>query len=126
MRQAFENLHRKENEGVQADVSRVNDIVNQMRGLGDTMPESLAVGKIFRSLGARYNFLVATISEVKDLTKLTIDKLSKSLQAYEFLMFNQDANSEAPAYTVRLEASGLKQEGKTPVKEDASPFKGKR
>lgn len=49
LRQAFENLHRKENEGVQAYIARVNDLVNQRRGLGDEMLEALDVGKVFRS-----------------------------------------------------------------------------
>ena len=68
LRQAFENLHRKENEGVQAYISRANDVVNQMRGLGDTMPDKLAIGKILRSLGLRYNFMVVAIGEANDLT----------------------------------------------------------
>ena len=103
----------------------MNDVVNQMRRLEDTMPESLAVGKILKSLGLRYFFLVAAISEAKDLTKLTMDELSRSLQAHVSLMFSQDDNSEAQAFIIRPEASGVKQKGKTPVKENASLFKGR-
>ena len=103
----------------------MNDVVNQIRGLGQTMPESLAVGKILRRFGPRYNFLVAAISEANDLTKLAMDKVSGSLQAHESPMFSQEDNSEARAFTVRPEASSLKQEGKTQVIENASTFKGK-
>ncbi|XP_039137422.1 uncharacterized protein LOC120274950 [Dioscorea cayenensis subsp. rotundata] len=95
LRQVFENLHRKENESVQFYISRVNDLANQMRGLGDTMPEQLAVGKILRSLGPKYNHLVAAIGEAKDLTKLTMDELSGSLQAHESLMISQDDKTES-------------------------------
>ena len=110
---------------MQACISRVNDVVKKMRGLGDTMPEQLTVGKILRSLGPRYNFVVAAIAEAKDLTKLTMDKLSGSLQAHEFLMFSQDDNSEARSFVVKPEASSVKQEEKAPVKEVVSLFRGR-
>lgn len=67
LRQSFGNLHRKENESVQVYSARVNDLVNQMRGLGDKMHEPLVVGKVLRSLGPKYNFVVAAIGEAKDL-----------------------------------------------------------
>ena len=51
---------------MQANISRVNDVVNQMRGLGDTMPKKLVVGKILRSIGPRYNFVLATIGEAEE------------------------------------------------------------
>ncbi|XP_039115785.1 uncharacterized protein LOC120251274 [Dioscorea cayenensis subsp. rotundata] len=90
LRQAFESLQRKEDEGVQAYIARVNDLVNQMKGLGDEMPEALAVGKVLRTLGPKYNFVVAAIGEAKDLTKLTMDELAGSLQAHEALLLSQD------------------------------------
>lgn len=61
LRQDFENLHRRENDGVQAYVSRVNDIFNQMRSLGDEMLEPMAVGKVLKILGPRFNFIGAAI-----------------------------------------------------------------
>ena len=39
-------MHKKDNEGAQAYILRVNDVINQMRGLGDVMPEPLAIGKL--------------------------------------------------------------------------------
>lgn len=49
LRQSFENLHKKENEGVQAYIVRVTDLINQTRGLGDKYLILLLFG---RSLGA--------------------------------------------------------------------------
>lgn len=51
---------------MQAYISKVNDVVNQMRDLGDIIPEQLAVGKILRSLGPLYH-VVGAIGETKDL-----------------------------------------------------------
>ena len=45
LRQTFECLHIKGNESVQGYISRVNEFVNQMSGLGDTVPDQLDVGK---------------------------------------------------------------------------------
>lgn len=125
LRQSFENLHRKENEGVQAYIAKVNDIVNQMRGLGDKIPDPLVVGKVLRSLGPRYNFLVDAIGEAKDLTQLTMDELAGSLQAHEALMFSQDDKSSEKAFAVKPEATKLKKDGKFPVREDSQATRGR-
>lgn len=79
LRQSFENLHRKENKVVQAYIARVNDLVNQMRRLGDQMYGLLAIGP-------KYNFFIIAIDEAKDLTKLTLDELATSFQAHEALL----------------------------------------
>jgi len=90
LRQTFENLQKKENEGVQAYIARVTHLCNQMRSLGDQMPESLVVGKVLRSLGPKYNFVVAAIGEAKDLTQVTMDEVAGSLLAHESILLSQE------------------------------------
>ena len=67
----------------------MNELVNQIRGLGDIVPDQLAIGKVLRSLGSKFNYVVAAIEESNDLTKLTMDELSGSLQAHEARMISQ-------------------------------------
>ena len=83
LRQSFENLLIKSDEGVQSYISRVMELVNQMRGLGDTILKAMVVGKVLGSMGPKYNHVVAAIEESKDLTKLSLDELSGSPQAHE-------------------------------------------
>lgn len=125
LRQSFENLHRKEDEGVLMYISRVNDLVNQMRALGDKMSDPLAVGKVLRSLGPKYNFVVPAIGESKDLTKLTTDELASSLQAHEALLISQEESPVEKAFAIKSDYAPEKQETKPPVKEDTQGFRGR-
>lgn len=54
-----------------------------MNSLGDTTSTAMVVGKVLRSLEAKYNHVVTTIEESKDITTLTLNELIGSLQAYE-------------------------------------------
>lgn len=49
-------------------ITRVIELVNQMRALGTTIPEAMAVGKLLRSLRHRFNHVITAIKESKDLT----------------------------------------------------------
>lgn len=118
LRQSFENLHKKENEGIQAYIARVTDLVNQMKGLGDQISESLVVGKVLRSLGPKYNFIVAAIGEAKDLTKLTMDELAGSLQAHENLLLSQDDVSVEKVLVSNSEDKTLIMKGESTSSED--------
>lgn len=89
LRQSFENLHMKSSESIQDYIFRVVELANQMQGLGDTISESMVVGRVMRSLGPKYNYVVVAIEEAKDRTKLTMDELSGSLRAHEARLLSQ-------------------------------------
>ncbi|XP_039123419.1 uncharacterized protein LOC120260043 [Dioscorea cayenensis subsp. rotundata] len=82
-RQDFENLRIKNTETVQNYITRVVDLGNQMKSLGDTISEAMVVGKLLRSLGPKFNHVVTATEESKDLTKLTMEGVSGSLIAHE-------------------------------------------
>lgn len=48
-------------------ITRVIELVNQMRGLGHTNSEVMVVGKVLRSLGAKYNYIMMAIEESKSV-----------------------------------------------------------
>lgn len=81
----------------------MNDIVNQMQHLGDQVSESLVARKVLRSLGPKYNFVVAVIGEANDLTKLTMDEFAWSLQTHEHLLLSQDEAPTEKAFVIGLE-----------------------
>ncbi|XP_039140537.1 uncharacterized protein LOC120277761 [Dioscorea cayenensis subsp. rotundata] len=83
LRQNFEVLQMEENESIQDYCSRVVFIVNQIRGLGYKLSEEEVVAKVLRSLHPKFDFVVVAIKESKDITKLSLDELSRSLQAHE-------------------------------------------
>lgn len=83
LRQLFENLKIRNNEGVHDYITRVMELVTQIRALGDTIPETMAMEKLLRSLGPRFNHVITAIEESKDPTKLIMDEVSGSLLAHE-------------------------------------------
>lgn len=76
LRQGFENMRIKSDESVQDYVILVGELVNQMKSLNDTISEEMVVGKILRSMGAKFNHVVTAIEESRDITKLMVDELT--------------------------------------------------
>ena len=55
--------------------SRISTLINQLKSNGEEYDEQRIVEKILRSLPQKYENLVMTIEEAKDLTTLTMDEL---------------------------------------------------
>lgn len=62
---------------------KLRDIANNAFQLGETYLEEKLVKKILRSLPMRFGAKVVAIEESKDVAKMTLDDLLRSLQAYE-------------------------------------------
>ena len=71
----FEQLKMNEDETVSKYFSRVEELVNAMRGLGGKIEEVPLVQKILRSLLDRFNPKVSAIEELSDLKTLPSDQL---------------------------------------------------
>jgi len=85
----FEQLKMNEDETVSKYFLRVEELVNAMKGLGESFEESILVQKILRSLLDKFNPKVSTIEEINDLKTLSIDQLLGTLTAYE-MRINKD------------------------------------
>jgi len=83
LRRTFETLEMKSGEGVSGYFARVMSIANDMRNCGEDMPDVKIVEKILRSLTEKFNFVVCSIKESKDIDKLTVDELQASLLVHE-------------------------------------------
>ena len=59
----FESLKMKEEENIAEYLSRVNEIVNAIRGLGGVIKEREVVDKVLRTLPMKYDSKVSTIEE---------------------------------------------------------------
>lgn len=93
-------------ETIQDYCSRVVSIVNQIRGLGYKLGAEEVVAKVLRSLHPKFDFVAVVIEETKDITTLTLDELSGSLQAHELRVNRSGVKVGERALHVKGEATG--------------------
>jgi hypothetical protein len=83
LRTQFETLRMIESENVDQFMTRVMGIVNQIRLTGESIPDQRIVEKFLRSLPTKFEMVVTTILESKDLSRFSIDELIGSLVTHE-------------------------------------------
>ncbi|XP_042487341.1 uncharacterized protein LOC122067578 [Macadamia integrifolia] len=140
-RNLFESLKMSEGETINQFMSKVNKIINSIRGLGEEVKDAVVVKKKLGSLPDLYNPKVSAIEESKDLNTMKLDELHGTLIAYEMRMvkpkpiekeaaFNalkklkinedseqKDSDDELIAYLARKLKKGRgKYKGKLPLK----------
>nr|CAN76821.1 hypothetical protein VITISV_017285 [Vitis vinifera] len=76
LRFEFEMLRMKLGESVSDYFSRTMAIINKMRIHGEKMEDVTVIEKILRSMTPKFNYVVCSIEESKDLDELSIDELS--------------------------------------------------
>ncbi|XP_057975180.1 uncharacterized protein LOC131162583 [Malania oleifera] len=90
LRGDFETLHMKYGESVTDYFSRTMEIANKMRIHGDQMIDVTIIEKIPRSMTTKFNYIVCSIEESKDIDSMSIDELQSSLSVHEQKMNRQD------------------------------------
>lgn len=83
LRKEFEVLHMKQRESVDEYFSRTLIIANKMRIHGDKLEDVAVVEKILRSMSSKFDYVVSSIEESKDIDTLSIDALQSSLLVHE-------------------------------------------
>ncbi|KAG7589391.1 Zinc finger CCHC-type [Arabidopsis suecica] len=83
LRRNFEVLEMKDGDTITTYFSRVMLVANDMRNLGEDMPDAKIVEKILRTLVEKFTYVVCAIEESKDITSLSVDELQSSLLVHE-------------------------------------------
>ncbi|XP_047252753.1 uncharacterized protein LOC124887324 [Capsicum annuum] len=83
LRRDFETLQMKEGESVISYYARTMEISNKMRFYGEKMTDVTIVEKILCSLTSKYDYVVCSIEESKDIDELLLDELQSSLLVHE-------------------------------------------
>ncbi|XP_052206739.1 uncharacterized protein LOC127811066 [Diospyros lotus] len=94
-RKEFEILEMKPSEGVSDYFSRVMFVANRMRVHGEKMKDVIVVEKILRSLSDKFNYIVYSIEESKDIDRLSIDELQSSLIVHEQKFHRHNGEKQA-------------------------------
>lgn len=91
----FETLRMKSNESVIDFLVRTMTIANKMRVHGETMEDVTIIEKILQSMTPKFNFVVCSIEESKDIDALSIDELQSSLLVHEQKINQQEKEEQA-------------------------------
>lgn len=83
MKREFEILDMKAREAIIEYIGRVLVLANSMRSLGKVIVDVKIVEKILRTLSEKFNYVVCTIEELKNTSKMSIDELQSSLLRHE-------------------------------------------
>nr|KYP67624.1 hypothetical protein KK1_023968 [Cajanus cajan] len=83
LRREFELLTMKDAETIDQYLGRTLSSVNKMKSNGEVMDSCIVVSKILISLTLKFNFVVCSIEESNDLSKLILDELRGSLLVHE-------------------------------------------
>jgi hypothetical protein len=83
LRMQFETLRMTESENVNQFMTRVMGIMNQIRLIGETITDQRIFEKILISLPNKFEMVVTTILESKDLSSFSTDELIGSLVTHE-------------------------------------------
>ncbi|XP_039137400.1 uncharacterized protein LOC120274929 [Dioscorea cayenensis subsp. rotundata] len=102
-RQEYENLRMKNGKSVQDYISRVLTTTYHIQALSKELDEKAIASKILRSLSPKFHHVVSSIVKAKDLSILTVDKLSGSLKGHEGRLDMESDKVEVRAFHIKGE-----------------------
>jgi len=104
LRREFETLAMREKGSIQEFLSRVSEIVSQMKTYGEVISNQTVINKVLRSLSRNFDYIIAAIEKSKDLSTYTCDELMSSLQAHEARVNRSSEKVEEKAFHMNGES----------------------
>ncbi|KAJ4764255.1 polyprotein [Rhynchospora pubera] len=101
LKRDFQNL-RMEKETLNEYFSKVIELVNQIKSLGDDLTDKAVCEKILISLTSKYDNIVSIIEETKDLSKLSVHDLMGSLEMHDQRLGRRGENSLESAFQSKV------------------------
>jgi len=134
LRRRFEFLMMEDNETVAQYLDKIQRLVNAMKTCNEKVSDQHVVHKVLRSLPPRFDHLVITIEETKDLETLGMEELQHSLEAHEYRLSERKCIQEQALQvrsTPKGKPKGVKKGGKNwkeqnQESDSVEPVKGKK
>ena len=90
----FESLSMKDTESVELFYTRVIGLINQLKYHGENIDDRRIIEKVIRILPPKFESLVVTLEENKDMSQFTIDELQASLINHEHIISRSNTSLE--------------------------------
>eukprot|EP00253_Pinus_taeda_P006095 PITA_06095 len=102
LRRDFENLCMKESDNIDSFFTHAIGLVTQMRTHGEVLEERRIVEKLLRPLPSKFDVIVTTIEETKDLSNFSVDELHASLITHEQRLSRNENSSLEQAFKTQM------------------------
>ena len=83
LRRQYEVLTMEEEETISQYLDKVMNLSNQMARNGESVTDLMKVEKVLKTLAPRFDHIVVSLEESKDLDSMKIEELQASLEAHE-------------------------------------------
>ncbi|KAI3684116.1 hypothetical protein L6452_33335 [Arctium lappa] len=90
----FETLSMKDTEIIDDFAVKVNNIVSNIRALGEKVDEAYVVKKLLRAVPSKFLQIASTIEQFADLDKMTVEEVIGRLKAHEERVRGQSDSGE--------------------------------
>jgi len=134
LRRRFEFLMMEENETIVEYLDKIQVLVNAMKTCNENVSDQHVVHKVLQSLPPRFDHLLITIEETKDLETLEMEELKHSLEVHEYRLNERKCIQEQALQmrsALKGKPKGVKKGGKKRKEqiqetESVEPVKGKK
>jgi hypothetical protein len=90
----------EESEDIATYFLHIDEVVNTMRVLGETINNNIIVQKVLRSLPTRFDSKISSLEERTDLDTLEMDELYGILTAYEMRTSSENSFRKEATFKV--------------------------
>ncbi|KAK2404089.1 hypothetical protein QL285_053465 [Trifolium repens] len=94
LKRQYELMQMKDDEKISDYFTRLVTLTNQMKNCGSNLEEQETVEKVLRTLTSRFDHIVVTIEETKDLSEVKLEDLQSTLEAHEMKHGEKDQGKE--------------------------------
>eukprot|EP00253_Pinus_taeda_P035942 PITA_35942 len=102
LRRDFENLCIKESDNIDSFFKQVIGLITQIRSHGEILEETGIGEKLLRVLPSKFDVIVTSIEETKDLTNFLLDELHASLITHEQRLSRNENSSLEQAFKTQM------------------------
>eukprot|EP00253_Pinus_taeda_P014181 PITA_14181 len=112
LRRDFKNLCMKESDNIDSFFRHVIGLVTQIRTHGEILEERRIVEKLLRILPSKFDVIVTTIKETKDLSNFSVDDLHASMITHEQRLSRNEKSSLEQAFKNQMSFGSGRGQGK--------------
>ncbi|KAI5314779.1 hypothetical protein L3X38_043955 [Prunus dulcis] len=98
LRREFEYTRMKDDESLTAYVTKLFDLINQMRSYGEELPRERIVQKLLISLPSTYDSICSVIEHSRDLNEIEVQEVVASLKSFELRLDRHSENRTEKAF----------------------------